>query len=525
MSFVSLGFLAFLAVLIALYYVIPGKCQWMLLLAGSIFFYAFTGWRPLVFITVTALSTYAAGILIGRVNAAGNAWLKDNAGSLDRETKKAYKAGIKRRTRAVMVICLVLNLGILAVIKYTDFGISIVNGIFGTQIGYFRFILPLGISFYIFQSMGYIIDVYRGKYAPERNFARFSLFVSFFPQLLPGPISRFDELSKTLYGPHRFRYETVARGAWRVLWGYFKKMIVADRMITAVTALSGDTAAYTGVFVPVLVLFYAIQLYADFTGGIDITIGIAQMLGIDVAENFDRPFFSLNIAEYWRRWHITMGTWFRDYIFYPLSVSPGMMKISKWSREKLGQAVGKRIPVYLSTIIVWFATGLWHGAAWNFIVWGLLNCVVIVISQELSPLYTRFHGRFAFSNTKGYNVFQMFRTFWLMGFIRVLDVYRDVPATFRQVGTMFTTPNWGRLFDGSLLGLGLGIHDYAVIAAGCAAMLTVSILQNRRPVRDRLMAMPVAARYVMFAAAVLLIFVFGAYGIGYDAGQFIYTRF
>ena len=302
-------------------------------------------------------------------------------------------------------------------------------------------------------------------------------------------------------------------------------MIVADRMITAVTALSGDTAAYTGVFVPVLVLFYAIQLYADFTGGIDITIGIAQMLGIDVAENFDRPFFSLNIAEYWRRWHITMGTWFRDYIFYPLSVSPGMMKISKWSREKLGQAVGKRIPVYLSTIIVWFATGLWHGAAWNFIVWGLLNCVVIVISQELSPLYTRFHGRFAFSNTKGYNVFQMFRTFWLMGFIRVLDVYRDVPATFRQVGTMFTTPNWGRLFDGSLLGLGLGIHDYAVIAAGCAAMLTVSILQNRRPVRDRLMAMPVAARYVMFAAAVLLIFVFGAYGIGYDAGQFIYTRF
>ena len=150
---------------------------------------------------------------------------------------------------------------------------------------------------------------------------------------------------------------------------------------------------------------------------------------------------------------------------------------------------------------------------------------MIVISQELSPLYTRFHGRFAFSNTKGYNVFQMFRTFWLMGFIRVLDVYRDVPATFRQVGTMFTTPNWGRLFDGSLLGLGLGIHDYAVIAAGCAAMLTVSILQNRRPVRDRLMAMPVAARYVMFAAAVLLIFVFGAYGIGYDAGQFIYTRF
>ena len=525
MSFVSFGFLAFLAALIVLYYIVPKRGQWMLLLAGSVFFYAFAGWKALIFIAVTALSTWLAGILIGRRAAVREAYLKEHGGELDRDAKKAYKARIKKQTYLIMSLCLTLNLGILAVIKYTDFGISIVNGIFRTNIGYFRFALPLGLSFYIFQSMGYIIDVYRGKYAPEKNPARFALFVSFFPQLLQGPISRFDELGKTLYGPHAFNWDNIAKGAWRVLWGYFKKVIVADRLITAVRELSGNTGSYKGVYVVALVLFYAIQLYADFTGGIDITIGVAQMLGIEVAENFDRPFFSLNITEYWRRWHITMGTWFRDYIFYPLSVSPRMLKISKWSRDKLGQAVGKRVPVYLSTIIVWFVTGLWHGAAWNFIVWGLLNCLVIIVSQELAPLYSRFHKRFKFSNTRGYNVFQMFRTFWLMGFIRVLDVYRDVPATFRQVGTVFTHWNWGRLFDGSFLKLGLDLQDFVVVLLACGVMLAVSIMQNKGQIRDRLIRRPAAIRAALFILILLLIVVFGAYGIGYDAGQFIYVQF
>ena len=525
MSFVSFGFIAFLAALMLLYYLVPKRFQWMLLLAFSIFFYCFAGWTSLIFMAVTILTTYFAGAVIGRMAEARDSYIKEQGAAMDREAKKAYKAKVKKRTYLILSLCLIVNLGMLAVIKYTDFGISIVNGIFRTNIGYLRFILPMGISFYIFQSMGYIIDVYRGKYAPEKNFAKFALFVSFFPQLLQGPISRFDELSQSLYGPHDFDYQNFAKGTWRVVWGFFKKVVVADRLVTAVVELAGNTKDYKGVYVVALVLFYAIQLYADFTGGIDITIGVAQMLGIKVAENFDRPFFSLNVTEYWRRWHITMGTWFKDYIFYPLSVSPKMLKISKWSREKLGQAIGKRVPVYLSTIIVWFATGLWHGAAWNFIVWGLLNCLVIIVSQELSPLYQRFHKKFRFSNTKGYNVFQMFRTFWLMGFIRVLDVYRDVPGTFRKVGTIFTTANWGDLFNGSFLELGLGWQDFAVVLAGCAAMLTVSILQNKGQVRDRLMARPPVVRYALLIAAVCLIMVFGAYGIGYDSGAFIYTQF
>ena len=525
MSFVSLGFVAFVAVLMLLYYTLPKKTQWILLLAADVFFYYFAGRYCLIFMAVTVVSTWFCARMIDRKNAERDAYIRENSAAMDRDAKKEYKALVKKRTYLIMSLCLVLNLGILAVVKYTDFMIRNINGIFRTNIGLVGFLLPMGISFYIFQSMGYLIDVYRGKYGAEKNLARFALFVSFFPQLLQGPISRFDELSATLYKEHSFDGKEVLKGFWRVLWGYFKKMIVADRLVTVILTITGSPDDYKGVYVVALVFFYAVQLYADFTGGIDITIGIAQMLGIKVAENFDRPFFSKNVTEYWRRWHITMGTWFKDYIFYPLSVSPRMLKISKWSREKLGQEIGKRVPVYLSTIIVWFATGLWHGAAWNFIVWGLLNCLVIIVSQELAPLYGKFHKKFAFSNTKGYDLFQMFRTFWLMGFIRVLDVYRDVPLTFRQAGSIFTTANWGALFDGSFLKLGLSGADLIVAGLGAIAMLLVSIAKIKGDVRERLITKPAVLRYGVIVILILLIAVFGAYGLGYDAGQFIYVQF
>ena len=523
MSFISFSFLAFLAILFALYYLLPKRFQWVILLIGSLFFYAFAGIGYLAYIAVTALSTWFAGKTIHSYYTGRDDYLKLNK-ELSREDKKAYKASVKKKACRVMVLCLVLNLGILAVIKYTDFVLQNINNIFGANLTYFHFALPMGLSFYIFQSMGYIIDVYRGKYSAELNPAKFALFVSFFPQLIQGPISRFDDLSKTLYGPHDFDSRNISFGLQRVMWGYFKKMVIADRLVSAITTITGKYETHQGVYVVAVILFYAIELYADFTGGIDITIGVAQMFGIKVAENFDRPFFSKNVTEYWRRWHITMGTWFKDYIFYPISVSQRMLKISKWSRAKLGPELGKRVPVYLSTIIVWFATGLWHGAAWNFIVWGMLNCVVIMISQELEPLYAKFHARFGFSNTRGYDIFQMFRTFWLMGLIRILDVYRDVPLTFRMFGTIFTTPNWGEIFGKGFLKLGLTGSDYLVVLVGSLIMFCVSMAKGKGDVREQLEKKP-ALKYVLLWLLLMSIVVFGAYGIGYDATQFIYNQF
>jgi len=289
--------------------------------------------------------------------------------------------------------------------------------------------------------------------------------------------------------------------------------------------LIGNDTKYSGVYVLLLILLYSVQIYGDFTGGIDITVGLSEMMGILLAENFNRPFSSRSTKEYWRRWHITMGTWFTDYVFYPLSVSGGMQRLSKFSRAKLGEKIGKRIPVYLATIVTWFLTGLWHGAGMNFIVWGLLNCAVILVSQELQPLYTRFQARFPrLTASKPWEKWQMVRTFLLMGLIRSLDCYRDVGRTFRLWGSMFTNWNWGSLFGGGLVSFGLSWGDWAVVLLGVLLIWAVSRQVGDSPLRER-----IANRPVLWCAVIcglsLLILIFGAYGIGYDASQFIYNQF
>ena len=532
MSFTSYIFIAFLAVLFLIYYLVPRKWQWGVLLAASYIFYAFAGWKCLIYIAATTIMTYVSTYYIGRLYEEQSAYIKAHKAEMSSEEKKAYKKGMDKRRNRWMVIGLVFLFGMLVVIKYMKFANDTVNAIggwFGKEslINLPSIVLPLGISFYVFQSAGYVIDVWRKKYAPEKNFFKTALFVSFFPQLIQGPISRFDDLTPTLFGQHPFSSHDFSYGMQRILWGFFKKMVVADRLLPAVKVLISDNGTYDGFYVVALMIFYGIQLYADFTGGIDITIGIAQALGIKLEENFDRPYFSKNIEEYWRRWHITMGTWFRDYIFYPLSVCKTMLKISKSSREKLGPNIGKRVPVYIATMLTWLATGLWHAqyTYWNFIVWGLLNGVIIIISQEFKPLYEKFHEKCAWSNTRGWDAFMVIRTFFMMGALRLFDCYRDVGATFKQFGTIFYKFNWENLFNGSMMKLGITGADYAIAGIGVALMLGVSLLNRRKNVRDRIADKgawaQIAVCFALFFAVILL----GAYGEGYDASQFIYNQF
>ena len=529
MLFTSFGFILFLAILFLLYYTIPQKLQWILLLVGSYFFYAFAGWGCLVFIAVTTVSAWYASIRMDRLQRRQKDYLKARKEVLTSQEKKAYKAAVKRKKMGWFLGAILLNFCILAVLKYTNFAIANLNALFslfgGGQLQLVDLLLPMGISFYIFQTLGYVIDVYRGKYPPEYHLFRFALFVSFFPQLVQGPISRYDDLAPGLYAQHPFDRKTVSFGLQRILWGYFKKLVIADRLLTAVNTIIRGPETYDGIFVLIGMFLYALELYADFTGGIDITIGIAQTLGIPVKENFIRPYFSKNIEEYWRRWHITMGTWFRDYLFYPVSVSKPMMAISKKSRALMGPELGKRVPVYLATLLTWFTTGLWHGASWNFIVWGLLNGVVIILSQECAPLYQRFHSRFHVNGTFGWKLFQVVRTFWLMSALRSLDCYRDVPLTFSMVGTIFTRFSLTPLWDGSLLELGLGMGDWIVAGLGCLLMLAVSLRQRKGSVREQLAASPAVVRYGAVFLLTFAVLIFGAYGIGYDASQFIYNQF
>ncbi len=530
MLFTSYEFIMFAAILFVLYYLVPKKFQWMLLLLASYVFYSFAGIRYIAYILATTLSTWLASRMIGKLKDTQAEYLEKNKETLSREEKKAYKERTKKRQRLWLVLCMVFNFGILAVLKYSGFVLQNVKSVFNVlsvknNIPILRFALPLGISFYTFQTMGYIIDVYRDKYPYEKNVFKLALFISFFPQLIQGPISRFDDLKKTLFDEHSFDPKAISFGFQRILWGFFKKLVIADRLLPAVNTIVRNPEEYQGVFVLVGMFFYAIQLYADFTGGIDIAIGVAEIFGVRLTENFERPYFSKSITEYWRRWHITLGTWFREYMFFPISVSKSMLNLSKKCRKLFGDAIGKRIPVYIATIVVWFTTGIWHGAAWNFVVWGLLNCLVILVSQECTPLYQRFHNRFNVQHTFWYRLFQVARTFWLMSFLRTLDCYRDVPTTFRMYASVFTKWNYGKLFGGELLKLGLTVSDYIVLVLAVLLVLYVSLKSRSASFREQLAAKPFAVRYLSYFVLIVSILVFGAYGVGYDASQFIYSQF
>jgi D-alanyl-lipoteichoic acid acyltransferase DltB (MBOAT superfamily) len=529
MLFTSYRFIFFVLALFIVYYIIPKRYQWMLLLFASYLFYSVAGIQYLIYIAVTTLSTYYISIRLNRLQKTSVTYLKEHKETIGREERKVYKALMKGKQRRWLVLCLVINFGILAVLKYSDFTITNLNGVlglFGTKpLPLIGFVLPLGISFYTFQTMGYLIDVYREKYAYERNLCKLALFISFFPQLIQGPISRFDELKETLFSEHSLSGRNISFGLQRVLWGFFKKLVIADRLLVGVKTIIGNPEEFGGVYVLVGMFFYAITLYADFTGGIDITIGVAEVLGIRMKENFERPYFSKSIAEYWRRWHITLGTWFKEYMFYPISVSKTMLNLSKSCKKNVGEWLGRRVSIYIASIVVWFITGIWHGAAWNFVVWGLLNCFFILVSQECTPLYERFHAIFHVQHTFWYRLFQVGRTFWLMSFLRAFDCYRDVGTTFKMYGTIVTKWNYAELFTGGLMQLGLTAADYFVLAVAVFLLLMASLAGRSTSVRERLATSPLTIQYATYAIMFITILILGAYGVGYDANQFIYSQF
>lgn len=530
MLFTSYEFIGFFVLLAALYYLVPARWQWVLLLAASYLFYFAAGPGYLCYLLAVTLLTYLTALALGRNQVRQRIWLKEHKEELGREEKKAFKNKQRKKCRIWLAVGLISVLGILIQAKYTNFFISILNGMwerFGSvgRLSFVRLALPLGISFYTFQAIGYLVDVSRETIPAEKNFFRYALFLSFFPQLIQGPISRFEDLSQTLWEGHGFSRENIGRGLSRVLWGYFKKLVVADRIGAAVNLMTGSPETYYGAYTLVLMAFYTIELYADFTGGIDITIGIAQTLGIRVKENFMRPCFSKSLKEYWRRWHISMGTWFKDYVLYPVSTSGIMQSVAEMARAHLGERAGRRLPVYLSSFLVWLATGIWHGASWNFVVWGLLNWAVLMFSEECQPFYLWFHKRFHLGETWFYRLFRVGRTFLLVCILNLFDCYEAVTVTLHMLVSVFGAGNWAVLTDGSLLALGLTMADYGVLITGILMMLAVSLVQRSGSVRDRIAAMAYPLRTAVWFGLFLLVILWGAYGIGYDASQFIYNRF
>lgn len=531
MLFTSYGFIIFLLFLFVVYYAVNPRFQWIVLLIFSYVFYAFAGVKYITYVLLSTIVIYVAGVFIGNISDKQKKYITENADTLSKEEKKAFRNLCRKKQKIWMLAAVIINLGILVSVKYVNFFIMNTNSIMhlfnadSKAVSYVNIVMPLGISFYTLQAVGYIVDVYRNIVPAEKNFFRLALFISFFPQVIQGPISRFKDLSQTLYGGRRFDYHQFVSGIQRVLWGFFKKLVIADCIASVVNSIIGDSVRYNGAYIFAVIFMYTLELYADFTGGIDITIGVSQSLGIKVAENFNRPFFSKSLKEYWRRWHITMCEWFKNYVFFSMSSSRFIKKITKFSRNHFSDYVGRRFPVYIASFVTWFATGIWHGASWNFIVWGLINWIILMVSEEFEPLYQKFHKRFNCGEHMLYKIFQILRTFVMVSCLNLFDCYATLRETFSAFLSIFTVHNWNVLVDGSMLKLGMEMTDYIVVCAGILVMFIVSLLQRNESVREQIARRSYGLKLLIWAVLVICIVVFGTYGIGYDGSQFIYNRF
>jgi len=540
LTYTSINFIFFVLVTALLYFALPlKKHKWIVLLAASIFFYLVAGYKYAMFILFTAISTYLIGLWIDKISKNSKAVLKKNKAEWDRETKKKYKNKIKVQKRFVMAFALVLNFGILAFLKYFNFFAGSLNDILGNfginfSIPTLALFLPLGISFYTFQSMGYIVDVYREKTAAEKNPLKFMLFVSFFPQIVQGPISIYDQLAHQLYEPHSFDFTRFKHGMMLILWGFVKKLIIADRAVIAINTVTDSYNSYGGSTLLFTILLYSVQLYADFSGGIDISRGVAQIFGIDMIDNFKRPYFSKSINEYWRRWHISLGAWLKNYLFYPVAMSnvfinaSKKMKGTRFGKTAAGAHIAKVLPTSVASLIVFLVVGIWHGADWKYVGFGLWNGLIIMVSILLQPVFDIILEKLHINpKAAWYSVFQMLRTFIIVLVGYVFDVAPGINESMNTFKLILTNQSFAQA-RAQISELGLGKKDFIVILVGIIVIFTVSVIQERHPsttIREMLDKKPFILRFALIFIGIMAVIVYGIYGSGYNPADFVYMQF
>lgn len=493
MLFNTLDFLAFFPIVLLVYFILPARIRYIWLLVASYYFYMC--WNP-VYIVLIALSTvitYACGRIIGALRA-------------------------NKLKKIVIAVSFISNLGILVYFKYTGFFIDTMNSLLTAvhmqRIPKFDILLPVGISFYTFQALGYTVDVYRGEVKAERNPLKYALFVSFFPQLVAGPIERSRNLLNQINeeaGHKLWDYERVTSGFITMLWGYFLKVVIADRIAVLVDTVFTGYEQYGIVTLTAGAVAFGIQIYCDFAGYSTIAIGAARALGFDLMENFDTPYLARGIVDFWHRWHISLSTWFRDYLYIPL----GGSRCSK----------GRK---YVNTLITFGVSGLWHGAGWNYVVWGLLHGIYQIAEKELRPLIDRINKRFRTrTDSFGYKFFQATVTFILVDFAWIFFRSDSVHQAVHYIQRMFTYRDWWSLFDQSLYTLGLNVQEIHILGFGVVLLLLADILQytKRKSIAEFLSEQWIVFRWSVLLVLLFTCIIFGYYGPGFDSTQFIYFQF
>ena len=532
MPVLSVSFILLLAGVLILYYLVKQKYRWMVLLAASTVFYLAAGISSFVYMLITSIAVYAAALGMQRIADEQKAYFKANKPG--REEKAAIRKQNRRKRKACLLGALGVSLGLLCFFKYYAFALeqfNIVAGWFGMQgaKGAMRLIVPLGISFYTFQSVGYLADVYSEHIRAQTNYFRLLLFISFFPQITQGPISAYGALCETLYAGNPATEKNLTWGFQRLLWGFMKKMVIANTLAQNTAVLFENYHIYAGVSVLLGAFLYLIQLYADFSGYMDMMCGYCEMLGIRLTENFNRPFFAKSIQEYWRRWHISLGVWFRNYVYYPIGVSSWNLKLAKFCRARLGKHAANCLPPTIALLITWFATGLWHGASWGYIIWGLFNGLFIILSLWLAPVYERTRDLLRITDSSRFwKLVRILRTFTIVALLEVLPEVGTLGDGFRFWACIFT--NWRLPAGLSDLLPFVHLRNFNKTIGFCAAMacvvllLIASLLQRKKPVREYFNALPVWLQILLLSALVMLI---GSFGIqaSWGAEGFMYANF
>lgn len=496
MLFNSYEFLIFCPSVIGIYFIVPKKIKYIWLLAASYYFYmCWNPWYSLLMAFSTVV-TFISGIFLGKC-----------------DSKEATKK------RCIVAASLVINLGILGVFKYGNFLVLNINRAMGyvgidRSIPMLDVLLPVGISFYTFQALSYTIDVYREKIAPEKNLFKYALFVSFFPQLVAGPIERSGHLLKQIkeLDKHRlWSYDSIVRGFILALWGFFQKMVIADRLAVFVNTIWESYQDYGTIMLILAAIAFSLQIYCDFSGYSSIAIGVSKIMGIDLMENFNTPYFARSIRDFWRRWHISLSTWFKDYLYIPL-----------------GGNQCSAIKNYLNLLITFAVSGLWHGAGWHFVLWGGIHGLYQVIGKMLRPIKKKVYSTLHFkTESVSWRIGECGMTFALVTFAWIF--FRS--ATLSEAGSfvhqIISNGDLNRVLQGGLYGIDWSGMQGNVLLLSLILLLLVSLIRKitNQTIDIFLMNQTLLFRWGTMIFLLFMIIIFGEYGQQFDAQQFVYFQF
>ncbi len=498
MLFNSYEFLLFFPIVTLIYFLIPHKVRYIWLLIASYFFYMCWNAKYALILLFSTFVTYMSGLLID----------KAEVKIQDEKKRKRYK-------KLFVALSFILNLSILFTFKYFDFAVDNINKVLAHMnmqllSPAFDVILPVGISFYIFQALSYTMDVYRKDVKVEKNFLRYALFVSFFPQLVAGPIERSSNLLKQMYEKHKFDFARAKDGIILMLWGMFQKIVIADRIAIVVDTIFNNFPKYGGAYIIVGAVLFAFQIYCDFAGYSLIAKGAAKVMGFELMENFNSPYMAMSVAEFWRRWHISLSTWFRDYLYIPLG----------------GNKKGK-IRKYINIMIVFLVSGLWHGANWSYVVWGGLNGLFQVIGDLTKNLREKAVKLLHLNRDSASNkIWRILCTFTLVDLTWIFFRASGCKVALKMIKSIFTTYNPWILFDGSLYKLGIDEKSFRFMIISILILIIVDFVKWKgKTIRDWVQKQELWFRWTFYIVLIFTILIFGIWGSGYEESAFIYFQF